>query len=262
MLRPDGRRLPLPPPPRKSVEPVRPSCPTDLMRIPVRGSAAPKRPRRLPMFLHVPLPAVVLMLVASGAGMASPGGQSAPLGPAAGSSTAPARAAAAAQPEAPESKQGGDLPGWKQVFEEEFSAGDVRLGGFPGDPYKDRWSAGHRDGTPDTAGQKRAAENPATTRRKCSACTTASWTGICTPTTGIHGCSAAAQDPQRECKTATPQQPAVGTLFRPVQGRSACGLQDRVAPVAGQRRMAARRRDRFPGGRAGPDDLWSGARRY
>ncbi|MCU1563672.1 MAG: glycoside hydrolase family 16, partial [Arthrobacter sp.] len=59
------------------------------------------------MFLHVPLPAVVLRLVASG------------------SSTAPARAAAAAQPEAPESKQGGDLPGWKQVFEEEFSAGDA-----------------------------------------------------------------------------------------------------------------------------------------
>ncbi|MDQ1621771.1 MAG: hypothetical protein QOH19_189 [Actinomycetota bacterium] len=108
------------------------------------------------MFLHVPLPAVVLMLVASGAGMASPGGQSAPLGPAAGSSTAPARDAAVAQPEAPESKQGGDLPGWRQVFEEEFSAGDVRLGGFPGDPYKNRWSAGYRDGTPDTAGQKKS----------------------------------------------------------------------------------------------------------
>ena len=48
----------------------------------------------------------------------------------------------------------GDLPGWKQVFVEDFSAGDVPLGGFPGPLYRARWSAGYKDGTPDTAGQK------------------------------------------------------------------------------------------------------------
>ena len=48
----------------------------------------------------------------------------------------------------------GDLPGWKQVFVEDFSAGDVPLGGFPGPLYSARWSAGYKDGTPDTAGQK------------------------------------------------------------------------------------------------------------
>ncbi|BCW73063.1 hypothetical protein NicSoilB8_41070 [Arthrobacter sp. NicSoilB8] len=47
----------------------------------------------------------------------------------------------------------GDLPGWKQVFVEDFSAGDVPLGGFPGPLYRARWSAGYKDGTPDTAGQ-------------------------------------------------------------------------------------------------------------
>jgi hypothetical protein len=48
----------------------------------------------------------------------------------------------------------GDLPGWKHVFVEDFSAGDVPLGGFPGPLYRARWSAGYKDGTPDTAGQK------------------------------------------------------------------------------------------------------------
>ena len=47
----------------------------------------------------------------------------------------------------------GDLPGWKQVFVEDFSAGDVPLGRFPGPLYSARWSAGYKDGTPDTAGQ-------------------------------------------------------------------------------------------------------------
>ncbi|SDP46938.1 Glycosyl hydrolases family 16 [Arthrobacter sp. ok909] len=47
-----------------------------------------------------------------------------------------------------------NLPGWKQVFVEDFSAGDVPLGGFPGPLYSARWSAGYKDGTPDTAGQK------------------------------------------------------------------------------------------------------------
>ena len=47
----------------------------------------------------------------------------------------------------------GDLPGWKQVFVEDFSAGDVPIGGFPGPLYRAKWSAGYKDGTPDTAGQ-------------------------------------------------------------------------------------------------------------
>jgi beta-glucanase (GH16 family) len=47
----------------------------------------------------------------------------------------------------------GDLPGWKQVFLEDFTAGDVPLGAFPGPLYQGRWSAGYKDGTPDTAGQ-------------------------------------------------------------------------------------------------------------
>lgn len=47
----------------------------------------------------------------------------------------------------------GDLPGWKQVFLEDFTAGDVPLGAFPGPLYSGRWSAGYKDGTPDTAGQ-------------------------------------------------------------------------------------------------------------
>lgn len=48
----------------------------------------------------------------------------------------------------------GDLPGWKQVFREEFDKGDVPIGAFPGPAYSAKWSAGYKDGTPDTAGQK------------------------------------------------------------------------------------------------------------
>ncbi len=47
----------------------------------------------------------------------------------------------------------GDLPGWKHVFEEDFSAGDVPVGAFPGPLYQEKWSAGYKDGTPDTAAQ-------------------------------------------------------------------------------------------------------------
>ena len=47
----------------------------------------------------------------------------------------------------------GDLPGWKQVFREEFNKGDVPIGAFPGPLYSAKWSAGYKDGTPDTAGQ-------------------------------------------------------------------------------------------------------------
>ncbi|GAB5077114.1 glycoside hydrolase family 16 protein [Arthrobacter sp. AD-310] len=44
----------------------------------------------------------------------------------------------------------GDLPGWRQVFTEDFTDGDVPLGGFPGPVYGQRWHETYRDGTPDT----------------------------------------------------------------------------------------------------------------
>src|ERR1700712_5205376 len=47
----------------------------------------------------------------------------------------------------------GDLPGWKQVFTEDFTSGNVPLGSFPGPAYSAKWSANYKDGTPDTAGQ-------------------------------------------------------------------------------------------------------------
>jgi beta-glucanase (GH16 family) len=50
----------------------------------------------------------------------------------------------------------GDLPGWKQVFREDFDQGNVPVGGFPGPAYAAKWSAGYVDGTPDTAGQRGA----------------------------------------------------------------------------------------------------------
>ncbi|WP_240721457.1 glycoside hydrolase family 16 protein [Pseudarthrobacter sp. NamE5] len=48
----------------------------------------------------------------------------------------------------------GDLPGWRQVFAEDFTDGDVGIGEFPGPIYGQRWSANYKDGTPDTAAQK------------------------------------------------------------------------------------------------------------
>jgi hypothetical protein len=47
----------------------------------------------------------------------------------------------------------GDLPGWKQVFTEDFTNGNVPVGGFPGPAYTAKWSENYLDGTPDTAGQ-------------------------------------------------------------------------------------------------------------
>jgi beta-glucanase (GH16 family) len=43
----------------------------------------------------------------------------------------------------------GDLPGWKQVFAEDFNT-DVPLGSFPGDAYENRWTGYH--GFEDTRG--------------------------------------------------------------------------------------------------------------
>ncbi len=95
------------------------------MRKPDQGSAARTDTRRLRRLLLFLVPAVVLVLMGCGVSTAVPG----------------------------DPKQSGDLPGWKQIFEEDFSAGDVPVGAFPGDLYSARWSAGYQDGTPDTAGQ-------------------------------------------------------------------------------------------------------------
>jgi hypothetical protein len=48
----------------------------------------------------------------------------------------------------------GDLPGWRQVFSEDFTEGNVAVGGFPGGVYSAKWSVNYADGTPDTAGQQ------------------------------------------------------------------------------------------------------------
>jgi hypothetical protein len=143
------------------------------MRTPGQGSAARTNTRRLRRFLYVLVPAVVLVLIGFGISMAVPGDQRVPLGPAPDSTQggdapgvqptgdAPPSAegpdrpasSASSQSAAADLKPSGDLPGWKQIFEEDFSAGDVPLGAFPGNLYSTRWSAGYNDGTPDTAGQ-------------------------------------------------------------------------------------------------------------
>ncbi len=60
----------------------------------------------------------------------------------------------AAIPPPSEAMPVGDLPGWKQVFAEDFTEGDVPIGAFPGPIYGARWSENYFDGTPDTAAQK------------------------------------------------------------------------------------------------------------
>ncbi|MDQ0924728.1 hypothetical protein QF038_003236 [Pseudarthrobacter sp. W1I19] len=47
----------------------------------------------------------------------------------------------------------GNLPGWKQVFTEDFVSGNVPVGEFPGGMYGAKWSENYADGTPDTAAQ-------------------------------------------------------------------------------------------------------------
>ena len=46
----------------------------------------------------------------------------------------------------------GDLPGWKQIFKEDFNT-SVPLGGFPGTAYKGKFTI-YKDGWPDTAGKR------------------------------------------------------------------------------------------------------------
>lgn len=46
----------------------------------------------------------------------------------------------------------GDLTGWKQVFTDDFTNGNVPVGSFPGS-YGTKWSVGYGDNVPDTAGK-------------------------------------------------------------------------------------------------------------
>lgn len=54
----------------------------------------------------------------------------------AGCTTEPSSRPAREEGDAPQ----GDLPGWRQTFREDFTAGDVPLGGWPGQ-YGERWGA-------------------------------------------------------------------------------------------------------------------------
>jgi hypothetical protein len=47
----------------------------------------------------------------------------------------------------------GDLPGWHQVFTEDFTT-TAGVGSFPGNAYRNKWWV-YRDGTPDTSGHGR-----------------------------------------------------------------------------------------------------------
>ncbi len=62
----------------------------------------------------------------------------------------------AVQPTGPsgEAMPRGDLPGWKQIFTDDFTS-DVAVGSFPGTVYKTKWEV-YLDGWPDTAGKKGA----------------------------------------------------------------------------------------------------------
>lgn len=69
-------------------------------------------------------------------------------------STASGPSRAADPTAASEAMPTADLPGWKHVFAEDFTEGNVPLGGFPGPVYSSRWSENYADGTPDTAAQQ------------------------------------------------------------------------------------------------------------
>ena len=161
------------------------------MRIPGEGGVTRQARGRTPRLKRLLVPAVVVLLVGCSSG-AKPDGavpSTPPTAPRTESTTTatpsdpstppnapaqttppnapaqPAPAASAPRPAPPpsalsdlelaalQSMPVGDLPGWKQVFAEDFTQGDVPLGAFPGPAYQARWSAGYKDGTPDTAGQ-------------------------------------------------------------------------------------------------------------
>lgn len=141
------------------------------MLTPSAGKAGPPGSRRLPRARHLLAAALVLILSGCASSPAANGPArplfTSPSGvpPATPPTPRPGTTGTGSpEPESPagsdptpvrttDTRASGDLPGWRQVFEEDFSAGDVPLGGFPGPLYQARWSAGYRDGVPDTAGQ-------------------------------------------------------------------------------------------------------------
>jgi hypothetical protein len=132
----EAQRLPLgelPPvdPPTTTAPSSAPPATTTPSANPLRAPAAPGKP-------------------AASAAPGKPAASAAP--PAAAPAAPPARAVPPINPLTAKLPVG-DLPGWKQVFREDFSAGDVPIGAFPGPAYEANWSAGYKDGIPDTAGQ-------------------------------------------------------------------------------------------------------------
>ncbi|WP_284984654.1 glycoside hydrolase family 16 protein [Arthrobacter sp. efr-133-TYG-118] len=81
-------------------------------------------------------------------------GQPRPASPGASRTTGTSTAGAEEQSQVSGKMPVGDVPGWRQVFTEDFSEGDVPLGSFPGPAYSAKWSVNYADGTPDTAGQQ------------------------------------------------------------------------------------------------------------
>lgn len=94
-----------------------------------------------------------LALVLSGCSGAGPSGK--PVASDTGSATGTPAAGTAPDLSQPVGRMPvGDLPGWRQVFSEDFTEGNVAVGGFPGSLYGAKWSVNYVDGTPDTAGQQ------------------------------------------------------------------------------------------------------------
>ena len=131
----------------------------------------------------------------------------------------------------------GDLPGWKQVFTDDFTSGDVPVGGFPGEAYKAKWSVNYPDGTPDTAGQHDGT-SPATTPARSSASKTACLDFYVHSESGVSMGAA----PSPKIPSANPDR-ANSLLYgrysvRFKADRGLKGFQARVASVARQRRLA------------------------
>ena len=125
------------------------------MQTPVTGRTARIHGRHLPKTRHILASALVLVLVGCGSAPAAQDGER-PLFTSFSASPGSAPREPTPEPSpvrTTDTSPTGDLPGWKHVFEEDFSAGDVPIGGFPGPLYQERWSAGYKDGTPDTAAQ-------------------------------------------------------------------------------------------------------------
>ena len=93
-----------------------------------------------------------LALILSGCGAGGPTGPAPSVARGTGADTPSSQASLRAQPDP--RMPVGDLPGWRQVFTEDFTAGNVPVGSFPGPLYSAKWSVNYGDGTPDTAGQR------------------------------------------------------------------------------------------------------------